>query len=204
MRLIDAQTKLLSLKQPVFQTSDAAICLNIRFEHASKVLERLAKSGFLIRLMRGKWAIAGQIDPLIIPEYLTAPFPSYISLQTALYYHGMISQIPSVIYAVSLSRTRRYETPMGVFSIHHLQPDFFFGFDMKTKMDIKIASAEKALLDILYLSPGRTRLFKTLPEFELTPTFKMKECLRMIKKIKSIRARTIVKTALRKIIKHPI
>lgn len=57
-------------------------------------------------------------------EYLTGPFPSYVSPQTALFYHEMISQIPHIIYAVSLARTRQYKTPLGNVSIHHLQPDW--------------------------------------------------------------------------------
>jgi hypothetical protein len=34
--------------------------------------------------------------------------------------HGMISQIPSVVYAVSISRTRRYATAVAEFSVHHV------------------------------------------------------------------------------------
>lgn len=200
MRLIDAYAKLLSLKQPIFQTRDASNCLNIPLRYASKVLARLREAGFLIQLMRGQWAIAGQIDPLIIPEYLTAPSPCYISLQTALFHHGMISQIPAVVYAVSLARTHRYETPVGVFSVHHIKADFFFGFNLVEKSGIKMASPEKALLDTLYLSPTHSLLFKTLPELELPPTFRLKKARNMIQKIKSDRLRTFVSKKLKEIL----
>ena len=51
-----------------------------------------------------------------------------MSLQSALYLHGMISQVPTVTYAVSLARTRRFVTTLGTVSVHHVQPPFFFGF----------------------------------------------------------------------------
>jgi len=46
-------------------------------------------------------------------EFLTAPFPAYVSLQSALYLHGMISQVPALTYAVTLARSRRLATPLG-------------------------------------------------------------------------------------------
>lgn len=192
MKLINAYVKLLSLHQSVIQTSDISASLNVPLAHASQIAGRLQEAHFFVQLKRGQWAISNQIDPLIIPEYLTAPFPSYISLQSALYHHGMISQISAVVYAISLARSNRFETPLGTFSIHHMRSDFFFGFDLIEKSNIKMASPEKALLDIFYFSPTNTLLFKSLPELELPPTFKIAAARRMIKKIKSSRLRTIV------------
>ncbi|MES2272664.1 MAG: hypothetical protein V4487_00530 [Chlamydiota bacterium] len=192
MRLLDAQAKLLALKQDVLQTSDAAACLDTTIPHASQILRRLSKSGFFIPLARGKWACHATIDPLLLPEYLTAPAPSYISFQSALYYHGMISQIPDTIYAASLARTRQYKTPIASISIHHIQPNFFFGFEIAPKSKIKMATPEKALLDVLYLSSVRSFLFSALPELEIPRGFKSKEALKMIEKIPSPRMRTQV------------
>jgi len=193
MNLLEAKAKLLHLKQDVIQTSDAAAALQVSIDHASHILRRLSKAGFFIPLARGKWACRKQVDPLLIPEFLTMPSPSYISLQTALYHHGMISQIPSTIYAVSLARTRQYKTPLGHFSIHHIQPNFFFGFDLIPRSMSKIASPEKALLDFCYLSTARSHLFSSLPELELPRNFKVKEALKMIEKIDSARIRARVR-----------
>ncbi len=190
MRLIEVEQKLLALKQPVLQTSDAAACLKIERSHASKILDRLVKEGRFIRLMRGKWATTQKIDPLLLPEYLTAPFPSYISLQTALFYHGMISQIPPIIYAVTLARTHLYTTPLGTISAHHIQPDFFFDFELIN--GIKMATPEKALLDVFYLTAAKSRLFKSLPELELPAKFNFKKANAIIQKISSARLRTLV------------
>jgi hypothetical protein len=146
------------------------------------------------------WAFP-DTDVLILPGFLTSPFPSYVSLQTALYFHNMISQIPNIIYAVSVGRAKIYKTPMATVSIHHIHPSFYFGYEEKG-LDglLKIASPEKALLDIFYLSQTKTRLFKTLPEVELPKNFKISVANRMIAKISSIRKRTLVQRSFLKFI----
>lgn len=200
MTLIEAQIKLKTLDYPILQTSDVSACLKISRAHASKILGRLAAAGIMVKAARGLWAFVDKTEPLMLPENLTAPLPSYVSLQTALYYHGMISQIPEVIYAVSLARTRKYKTPLGVISLHHIVPEFFFDFQVIGEHAIKIASPEKALLDILYLSPARSLLFQSLPELELQSNFNIPKALQMVEKIPSKRTRTLVKNRLEKIL----
>ena len=192
MRLVDVHARLLRMDIPVFQTSDAAAYLGIGNAHASKLLARLAASGHLFRLGRGRWGFKDRIEPFALPEYLTAPFPSYVSLQSALYHHGMISQISAVIYAVSIARTRKYVTALGTVSVHHIDPSFFFGYQPAGKGPAKIATPEKALIDFLYLSPARTRLFRALPELELPGRFKVKEARKIIRRIRAVRRRNHV------------
>jgi predicted transcriptional regulator of viral defense system len=192
MSLLEMQTKLKTLGVPVIQTSDASACLKITRQHASQVLGRLAKVNVVFPLARGLFAFTDNADPLTFPEYLTAPCPAYISLQTALYYHGVLSQIPDVIYAVSIARTRQYKNKLGVISIHHMEPEFFFGFEVIGENQIKMACVEKALLDILYLSSARSHLFQSLPEVELPKNFDIVRAYDMIKKIPSLRLKTLV------------
>ncbi len=192
MNLLDAHAKLLALKQDVLQTSDVAAALKITIGHASQLLRRLCKAGFFIPLARGKWACKTTIDPILLPEYLTSPAPSYVSFQSALYYHGMISQIPATIYAASLARTHQYKTPIARVSIHHIQASFFFGFETMGKSGVKMATPEKALLDFFYLSFVRSSLFSKLPELEIPRHFKTKEALKMIGRIANRRIRARV------------
>lgn len=204
MTLIEAQKKLLALKQPLIQTQDASACLNISTTHASKILERLEKANVVKKISRGKWMLSNFTDPLLLPEFLTSPSPSYISLQTALYHHGMISQIPATTYAVSLARTKKFKTPLGSISIHHIQLDFFFGYELYKNTFIKIAKPEKALLDVFYLTGARTGLFKKLPEIELPESFNTSLAYKMIEKIASPRLKTIVKERFEKLMKKPL
>jgi len=192
MKLIDVYTKLKQLNLPVIQTNDVAAYLDINVNHANKLLSRISETAQLIHIKHGLWLFP-DTDALVLPGFLTAPFPSYISLQTALYFHNMISQIPNIIYAVSVGRAKIYKTPMATVSIHHIHPSFYFGYEEKGINGLlKIASPEKALLDIFYLSQTKTRLFKALPEVKLPKNFKMAVANRMIEKITSVRKRTLV------------
>lgn len=181
MRLIDIYAGLKALALPVFTTNDISGYLNISKANASTILARLERAGHLIRIKRGSWVLSGSINPFTLAEHLTFPFPAYISLQSALYFHRMISQIPDRVFVVSPARTRSYHTKMGVYSIHHVAPSFFIGFDSDRSSGSKIAVPEKALLDFFYLSPAKSDLFKSLPEIELPASFNVKKARRMIK-----------------------
>ncbi|MCU0785516.1 MAG: hypothetical protein MUF81_15995 [Verrucomicrobia bacterium] len=192
MKLIDVLARLQRHDQTVLETADMAAIVGVGKAHASKMAARLAEAGHLLALRRGVWAFPGRLDPLGLPERLTAPQPAYVSLQSALYHHGMISQIPSSVYAVSLARTRRYTTPLGVVSVHHVSPDFFFGYETLGEKGIRMARPEKALLDVFYLTPTRSRLFCKLPEVEKTGDFNVAEARRMIARIPFATRRAMV------------
>lgn len=200
MRLIDALATLTAMQAPVFDTGDAAAGLGVDTAHASTVLARLAAARHLVRLRRGVWAFRDRVDPLALPEYLTSPFPSYVSLQSALYLHGMIEQVPAVTYAVSLARTRRFTTPLGTVSIHHVDPGFFFGFENVGSSGGRLATREKALVDFLYLAPARSKLFRALPELELPARFSPRRARAIVARIGSTRRRAMVSRALEGIV----
>jgi predicted transcriptional regulator of viral defense system len=195
MTQIEALSKIEALGQPFFETKDVAALLGVQHSNANKIATRLAAAGLIVPLARGKWALR-RANKLAIPEHLTAPYPAYISLHSALYHHGMISQIPSVIYAVSLARTRRYQTPIATISIHHMGPDFFLGYETDHLGSFKIATPEKALLDVFYLGPTRSRLFVNLPEIEFGRGFSWPKAFQFATKIKSPARRAAVERAL--------
>jgi hypothetical protein len=123
-----------------------------------------------------------------------------VSLLTALNLHGMIEQIPSTIYAVSLGRTERIDTRQGRFSFHHVVPEVFGGFE-ETETGVLLASPEKALFDVAYLFAGRSRLFRSLPELELPPRFRKRELGRWTSLVPSKRGRTLVATSLARLLR---
>ncbi|HEY4212859.1 MAG TPA: hypothetical protein VGM84_15360 [Steroidobacteraceae bacterium] len=156
-----------------FETRDAAAALDVTPANAHMILSRLARGGLLSHLTRGRWLQGSQVSRFAIPELISAPSPAYVSLQSALFHHGLIEQVPSVIYAMTLGRPRRVRTPVGVVSFHRLPPELFNGFEVEgADGSIKIATAEKALFDLLYLGPGRSRLFAKLPELDIPRGFK--------------------------------
>lgn len=185
MRSLEAIRRLRDAGMAAFETSDASALLGLASSHASRMLERLSDAGQVIRLKRGVWAFPDRIEPLQIPDHLTAPLPCYISLQSALFYHGLISQIPNVVYAVSTARTRRWTTPLATVSIHHLNPGFFFGFETAGNGAIPMATPEKAVLDCLYLSSAKSRLFARLPELDLHEGFDIDKAHHLLDQVPS-------------------
>lgn len=191
-----AYATLRRLGVPVIRTSDAATALGLATPAAAQTLAALAKVQLVTPIRQGMfWVGDAPFDPDRLPEYLTAPLPSYLSLHTALYRHGMIEQIPSVIYAATLARTARIETRSGSFSLHHLAPEVFGGYE-ELPDGVKLASAEKALFDVAYLSAGRSRIFVALPELELPRSFSHARLKRWLSKIPSDRSRTITRRKL--------
>lgn len=195
MNAREAFARLRRLGVPALDTADAAAVLGQSTAAASITLKRLVDAGLVVSVRHGTWWVDGPVDPYRVPEYLTAPLGSYLSLQTALHLRGLVEQIPETLYVVSLARTQRVKTRAGLFSIHHVAPEVFGGFE-ETAAGVKLATAEKALFDFAYLSGGRSRLFTALPELEIPRGFRHGELRRWLARIPSERSRTLTKRKL--------
>ena len=171
MNAASALAHLRGLGKRVVTTNDVTLALGVERSAATHTLKRLAAEGLLKKIRHGLWAVDTALDPLLLPEYLTAPLPSYVSLQSALYVRGMVGQVPEVIYVASLAQTRRVKTTLGAFSIHRLAPTFFGGYETLPESGVRLATPEKALVDTLYLGPTRRRMFAHLPEIEIPKGF---------------------------------
>ena len=200
MNAREALGRLRSLHVPAATTADAATVLGLSTEAASHTLRRLASSGLVTPVRRGIWALSDRPDALAPAEYVTAPYPSYVSLQTALYRRGVVAQIPAMIYLVSLGRSDRIETQVGTYSVHHIRPELFGGFEHDPVSGTKLALPEKALFDFLYLSPTRGRLFAALPEIELPRGFRRSAVREWARRIPSLRSRTMVQRRLNEVL----
>lgn len=197
MKQTEALKRLESLGQG-FETRDAAALLQVTPGNANKILQRLARDGFLAHVARGRWMPSRGLNRNHLPELLALPYPSYISLQSALSAHGLIEQLPVVVYAVTLGRPRRVKTAGGTVSFHRMPPQLFTGFEI-ARDGAKIATPEKALFDTLYLAPGRSRLFAKLPELEIPPRFRWKELNRYADLVESPSRRTFLLEKIRQL-----
>ena len=184
MNQIEALQRLETLGTRGFETRDAAALLQVASANAHMILSRLARAGLLTHVSRGHWLL-GAAAGFVLAELISAPSPAYISLQSALFHHSMIEQIPAVIYAVTLGRPRRVQTPQATVSFHRMPPELFNGFEVAVDGHSKIATPEKALFDVLYLAPGRSRLFAKLPELEIPRGFRWKELQRCTELVRS-------------------
>ena len=126
-------------------------------------LSRWTKAGKILQLRRGVYLLASpyrkvEPHPFLIANYLRAG--SYVSLQSALAHYGMIPEHVPVVTSVTTARPERLNTPMGVFSFRHMKHSCFFGYmqvEISQKQYAFIATPEKALLDLMYLTPQGER-----------------------------------------------
>ena len=184
MNQIEALQRLRTLATPAVESRDVAALLQVSASNATTILRRLAAEDMIIHLSRGRWLVDQKIDRLALPELISAPDPAYISLQSALFHHGLIEQIPSILYAVTPGRPRRLRTPIATISFHRMPPELFRGFELSSASDAKIAIPEKALFDLIYLAPGRSRVFSKLPELTISRRFqwhRLKEYTELVK-----------------------
>lgn len=192
MNQIEALQRLRTLATPAVETRDVAALLQVSASNATTILRRLAAEGMVVHLSRGRWLVNQKVDRLALPELMSAPYPAYISLQSALFHHGVIDQIPSILYAVTPARPRRLRTPMGTISFHRMPPELFKGFELSTASDAKIATPEKALFDLIYLAPGRSRVFSRLPELTIPRRFQWQRLREYTELVKSTGRRVFI------------
>lgn len=85
--------------------------------------------------------------------------PSYISLETALSYYGLIPEAVYTTTSVSSLKTTSFDTHLGTFAYRHVKPLLFFGYRIVEwqNFPIKMAEPEKVILDYLYLNPQLKR-----------------------------------------------
>jgi hypothetical protein len=79
----------------------------------------------------------------IVPE-------SYVSFESALSYYNIINQVPYELTMARAGKSRKIQFAGKDVSFRRLRKDLYGGFVVNDK--IKIATPEKALLDLIYLS----------------------------------------------------
>ena len=201
MNLNEALARLKAMPAPVVRTNDAAALWGVSRAAASTMLARLARVGHIVRLVRGIWLLDRTAHPWTLHPYLSDPSPSYLSLQTALFHHGMIEQIPTIIHVVSTAKTRKVETSVETYAIHQVAPAFFGGFEPLPGGAGQMATPEKALVDFFYLRPARSRGFRALPELELPRGFRARRAREFSKLIVSESRRVMVEGLLEELIR---
>lgn len=190
MKTTEALGDLLALGRPIIETREAAVRLGISPGRASQVLRSSEQAGLIRNLRQGLWLLRRDIDPFSVPPYLTAPFPAYVSFWTALARHGMIEQVPRQIFVASLDRTRIVETSIAQYSIHHLAPELFDGYEGSDETGY-LAIAEKAFFDTVYLQAARGGgIF--LPELEYPAEFDDGKIEEWTARVSRPRLRTLV------------
>ncbi len=119
-------------------------------------ISRWCKSGRLIKLKNNIYLLSENLRKLEINEFHIASLlktPSYISLEKAFEYYGLIPEAVAVYTSVTTKRPGRIKTAIGTFDYRHIKNGLFWGYKPVTvnKQVSFIAFPEKALLDFFYL-----------------------------------------------------
>jgi len=141
---------------PVFSTTDIYKAFpNI---HRRRLHEWVGR-GLLKRIVKGYYIFSDvPIEEGLIYSTANRIYdPSYISLQSALNWYGLIPEFIPQITSVSTKKTTTLSTSIGSFSYSSVKESLMFGYDVVLLGDrgykIKMAYPEKAILDLLYLNP---------------------------------------------------
>jgi predicted transcriptional regulator of viral defense system len=160
MNILDFQRQFISHR--VFSLNDVKKMIP---EFQRIQLDRWEKGGYLTKIKQGFYAFSNQ-DKNELFLFLVANeiySPSYISLEKALKFYGLIPEEIFQITSVSSKKTTNFKTPVGDFKYRNVKPSLFWGYKLIKINDRKVlvAEAEKAILDYLYLNPN----LKTADDF---------------------------------------
>lgn len=144
--------------EPIFDSS-ILLAGNVDPKLIRVQLSRWVKTGKIYQLRRGLYSIASpyqrsQPHPFLVANRLQKA--SYISLQSALSFYGLIPEVVNITTSVSTGRPELLETALGRFQFRHIKTELLIGYQMTELGDQNalVATPEKALLDLIYLQPG--------------------------------------------------
>lgn len=161
------------------------------YKRPNDKISELIKSGELISLKKGLY-IPGIKTDLIGPEtFLIANHlwgPSYVSLESAMSYWGLIPERVYEIKSITMKLSKKFKTPKGRFSYRFMpSPYYSFGIrsvELSPGQVALVALPEKALCDkiiattgLVLRSPVQTRSF-LLDDLRIDPEWLHKLNLR--------------------------
>ncbi|HEY9756023.1 MAG TPA: hypothetical protein V6C97_12730 [Oculatellaceae cyanobacterium] len=122
-------------------------------------INEMLKSGQILRVKKGLYVFGPQIRQTIICRETLANLiygPSYISMEYALAYYGLIPERVETVTSVTSKREKKFDTPLGTFTYQYLNPRKYPHEIEQRWIDqshpILIASPEKALFDYVTIN----------------------------------------------------
>ena len=137
-------------------------CVNL----ATKA-KRLERDGEIIRLKKGLYVASTRVSRVELSPFLLANHiygPSYVSMQTALRFYGLIPEAVYSIQSMTTGIARDYENAIGTFNYTHVPSDYYnVGVTMKEEngASFMIATPEKALCDLMVYTSNLNLRFQT-------------------------------------------
>jgi len=135
-------------------------------------IANLETEGKLIRLKRGLYVVSPDESQKLLSTELIANHiygPSYVSMESALKYYGLIRESVRVLRSITTKRSRVFENSISRFEYINCS-EKYYSIGINQKIDngysFLIASPEKALCDLIAYTPGvRPRFINALRIF---------------------------------------
>lgn len=148
---IKVQEKLTERNMSIFSPLEFRRIFNVRKSAASFFINYHLKSGLFIKLKNGLYAL--RIRPPFEFEIANRVYsPSYVSLEYAMMYYGIIPETVYVITSVTTKPTREFVINNVSYTYQKIKKSAFSGYLSKS-LDgniVLIATPEKAFVDYLY------------------------------------------------------
>ncbi|MCX6737669.1 MAG: hypothetical protein NTX26_02985 [Candidatus Parcubacteria bacterium] len=139
-------------------------------------INKLTKAGWLKRIKQGLYLITDSLSGRTqndLSLYVIANSlvnESYVSLSYALNYYQMFDQYDKMVTSITTKNSKKYNFDGHIYNFSQIKAKLYFGFIEKREGGkiIKIAEAEKALLDYLYLDVGfgsASLVFETIKNY---------------------------------------
>ena len=150
MKSINIYLKLKNTGKTIFRIQDIKTLTGIeKYEYLKIYINRMTKKNLIRPIINGVYYVA-DTPPTDFEIANNLCTPSYISLESALVYYGIINQVPYTITSVTAKKAKTYNVDGKEYSYNHIKPTLFYP-DL-SKRDILIASREKAIIDTIYLA----------------------------------------------------
>lgn len=121
------------------------------------LMKRAMNAGDIIRIRRGLFALSRKhqrngIDLFELAQKVYGP--SYVSLESALSYHGWIPEGVQTTTSVSFRRSKEFTTPIGVFSYSRISRFNYIGVERITSgpSSFFVADPTRALIDLVFVN----------------------------------------------------
>ena len=136
-------------EQKIFHFQHFRMLAGLKNHSLRMALKRLADKKVIQRIVRSFYV--NPFNPPALEEISAVIYkPSYISLESALYRHGVLSQFPYTLTCVTTRLPRKFNTPYGTIEYRQMRKEYFFGFTEEGSY--LLAEPEKAVVDFLYLN----------------------------------------------------
>lgn len=141
-----------------FTTQDLAVLFPGSEDRRYGLVKRALASGEIIHIRRGVYCLAPKYQKKSVNLYALAQHvhgPSYVSLESALSWHGWIPEAVHAVTSVSFKKSREFKTPLGVFSYDRVPQRVFYS-EVERLADASgnvflMARPLKALADYVYV-----------------------------------------------------